>query len=113
MDESLMKLVYGADSKVPRSQLDFGADVQGWVEQDDVGLALRCDNPESTRLGEPYVGVQVLAFTRPQSDRTHRAVLDIALKYAKAVVASYPCSNPLHLPDSVPETATNFPSLDH
>ncbi|MFJ7246221.1 hypothetical protein ACIQWA_16415 [Kitasatospora sp. NPDC098652] len=111
MDEFAMNAVYGAGAKESKSRLDFGVDVQGWVGPVDVGLGLRCDNPETTRLGEPYVGVQV--FTRdntPKSARSHRAVLDIALKTAKAVVASYPCSNPVHLPDSVPETAANIPS---
>ncbi|MEU8924061.1 hypothetical protein AB0D10_24455 [Kitasatospora sp. NPDC048545] len=66
-----------------------------------------------TRLGTPDVGIQVWTSVHRQSDRSHRAVLDIALKYAKAVVADYPCSNPVHLPDSVPGSATNFPPLDH
>ncbi|MFI9160660.1 hypothetical protein [Kitasatospora aureofaciens] len=111
MDEFDMNAVYGAGAKKPKGRLDFGADVQGWAGQDDVSLGFRCDNPETTRLGAPYVGVQV--FTRdnsPKSDSSHRAVLGIALKYAKAVVVDFSCSNPLHLPDSVPETAANFPS---
>ncbi|MFI9360811.1 hypothetical protein ACIG5E_07085 [Kitasatospora sp. NPDC053057] len=91
-------------------QLDFGADVQGLVRQEKASLGFRCDNPETTRMGAPYVEVEVSTrFTQPVPDRSHRAVLDILLKTTKAVVADYPCSNPLHLPDSVPTTAANFP----
>ncbi|MFG2843656.1 hypothetical protein ACGF12_10850 [Kitasatospora sp. NPDC048296] len=114
VDEFTMEVLYGAGSKVSKRPLDFGADVQGWVEPEEVSLALRCDNPENTRIGRPYVRVVVNTYvSSPMPDRSHRAILDILLKYAKAVVASYPCSNPLHLPDSVPESATNFPSPNH
>ncbi|WP_030247246.1 hypothetical protein [Streptomyces sp. NRRL S-350] len=91
--------------------LDFGPDVQGLVRQAKASLGFRCDNPETASTSAPYVEIEVgTRFTRPVPDRSHRAILDIALKTAKAVVASYPCSNPLHLPDSVPEVAANFPS---
>ncbi|MER7772903.1 hypothetical protein [Kitasatospora sp. NPDC096140] len=105
MDESEMKQhVYGTGSGAHDHRLDFGADVQGWVGQNEVGLGLRCDNPENA--AQPYVGVQVNRGTYAQpSDRSHRAVLDIALKVARAVVADYPCSNPVGLPDSIPGTA--------
>jgi hypothetical protein len=110
VNESAMKLLYGPESQVSHSRLDFGADVQGWVTGEKVGLGFRCDNPESTGMQAPYVGVEVSTpYTRPVPDRSHRAVLDIALKTAKAVVADFPCSNPLHLPDSVPGSVTNFP----
>ncbi|MER7579039.1 hypothetical protein [Kitasatospora sp. NPDC097691] len=106
MDEATMNDTYGAGSETygnGRSRLDFGPDVRGWVGGQSVGLGFRCDNPENVRTGRPYVEVLVSV------DRVHRAVLDIALKYAKAVVADYPCSNPVRLPDSVPESAGNFP----
>ncbi|MFE5585097.1 hypothetical protein [Kitasatospora sp. NPDC056531] len=108
MDEFSMNAVFGAGAK-SESRLDFGADVQGWVEQGGVDVEFRCDNPENTRLGTPYVGIQVWTSIDRQSDTTHRAVLGIALKYAKAVVAEFPCSNPVRLPESVPESAGNFP----
>ncbi|WBP89573.1 hypothetical protein [Kitasatospora cathayae] len=93
------------------NRLDFGPDVQGWVGRQFVQMAFRCDNPENAARRFPYttVGIRSGEATEATSEKVHRAVLDIALKYAKAVVASYPCSNPLHLPDSVPQSATNFP----
>ncbi|MGW3041678.1 hypothetical protein ACWC9T_16950 [Kitasatospora sp. NPDC001159] len=115
MDESAVKSLSGTTLWAHESRLDFGADVQGWVGQGEVGLGLRCDNPETTRTDRPYVGVTVSTggtYAHP-SDRSHRAILDVLLKVAKAVVADYPCSNPVHLPDSVPGAATNFPPLDH
>ncbi|MFI6844519.1 hypothetical protein ACIBJD_07625 [Kitasatospora sp. NPDC050467] len=109
MDELTMKIKYGAGSEVSHqgeSRLDFGADVQGWTGPRQVGLAFRCDNPENARMGRPYVAVGVAAgdVTDPRSEKVHRAVLDIALKYAKDVVAGYPCANPVKLPDTVPGT---------
>ncbi|MFF2078814.1 hypothetical protein ACFVXG_29190 [Kitasatospora sp. NPDC058162] len=99
------------DSPWGKSRLDFGADVRGLVGQEKVDLGFRCDNPETVDMGAPYVEVEVSTrFTDPVPARSHRAILDILLKTTKAALASYPCSNPVHLPDSVPETAANFPS---
>ncbi|MFF2147082.1 hypothetical protein [Kitasatospora sp. NPDC058190] len=114
VNESAMQTLYGWGSEVSYPRLDFGADVQGWVGVEKVGLGLRCDNPETARMEAPYVGVEVSTrYTRPVPDGSHRAILDILLKTAKAVVADFPCSNPVHLPDSVPESAGNFPSANH
>ncbi|MFJ9774713.1 hypothetical protein ACIRVF_26300 [Kitasatospora sp. NPDC101157] len=105
---------YGPDARSSGpgvNRLDFGPDVQGWVGPKFVQLAFRCDNPENAARRFPYatVGVRPGEVTDATSEKVHRAVLDIALKTAKAVVADFPCSNPLHLPDSVPQSATNFP----
>ncbi|MFH9351969.1 hypothetical protein [Kitasatospora sp. NPDC017646] len=115
MDESTMHYTDGAGSELNlpgQSRLDFSADVQGWSGPYFADLGFRCDNPENTRMGRPYVHVVISTGgpEGPRSEKLHRAALDIALKYAKAVVADFPCANPLHLPDSVPESATNFPS---
>ncbi|KJS55810.1 hypothetical protein [Streptomyces rubellomurinus] len=110
VNESAMTALYGPGSQATYSRLDFGADVQGWVGQDKVGLGFRCDNPESMRMEAPYVGVEVSTrFTHPVPDGKHRAILDILLKVTKAVVADFPCANPVRLPDGVPASATNFP----
>ncbi|MFJ9691757.1 hypothetical protein [Kitasatospora sp. NPDC101183] len=114
MDEPTATGHYGSGAKAS-SRLDLGADVQGWVGASEVGLAIRCDTPEGAGRGRPYVGIEVGRGLNPSpaTDGTHRAVLDIALKAAKGVVRDYPCSNGLRLPDSVPESAGNFPALDH
>lgn len=105
----------GLDAKEGFERLDFGADVQGWVRRQTVHAVVRCDNPEIADLRNSYVMVGVASGTAIDvtSKEAHQAVLDVALKYVKAVVASYPCSNPLRLPDVVPRTPTNFPPLDH
>ncbi|MFD8707134.1 hypothetical protein ACFV1W_31860 [Kitasatospora sp. NPDC059648] len=66
------------------------------------------------RRVNPWLEVEVGArFALQVPDRSHRAILDILLKAAKAVVADFPCSNPVRLPDSVPQSAGNFPSPNH
>ncbi|MGA5816693.1 hypothetical protein ACPC54_02340 [Kitasatospora sp. NPDC094028] len=111
LDEPAVKQLYGPGWEATYNRLDFGADVQGWVGGNKVSLGFRCDNPEATRMDAPYVGVEVSTrFAVPMPERSHRAILDILLKVTKAVVADYPCSNQVRLPDSVPGTAANFPT---
>ncbi|MFJ9612002.1 hypothetical protein ACIRS1_37280 [Kitasatospora sp. NPDC101176] len=109
IDQAVMTDTLGPDASRRRdgpSRLDFGADVQGWVWPGRVSLGFRCDNPDSARMGQPYVAITVRAgeLTDPASEKVGRAVLGIALKYAKHVVAGYPCTNAVRLPDGVPAT---------
>ncbi|MFJ3792434.1 hypothetical protein [Kitasatospora sp. NPDC090091] len=98
---------------VPVERLDFGADVRGFVNWNgSVRLAFRCENAVYAALGRPFLEIGTGTDDRatdPESPQARQALIDIALKLAKAAALSYPCSNPVRFPAKAPTAPTVWP----